>query len=373
MLLILVTVLFLLIYTGLIFYYYFHWKQLPFFKKEKLRADTFISVIIAARNEEQSLPLLLKALTEQTYPRHSFEVIVVDDFSTDKTKEAITPYLKEAVKIIQPEVDATASSKKKAIETGIKNAKGELMLITDADCIPQPQWMEIMHSFYKQTNAVFIAAPVRFSSNSTVLQIFQALDFMTLQGITAASVQANFHTMCNGANLAYTKEAFLNVNGFEGIDNVASGDDMLLMHKIWRNNKPGVLYLKSKEAIVTTKPMNTWKELISQRKRWASKTTYYEDKRILWVLVFIYLFNCLFLVLLMAALINPTFWILPVTYLIFKTVVELFFINSIATFYEQKKLLIYFPFLQPLHIVYTIVIGLISQLGKYQWKGRKTK
>lgn len=103
--------------------------------------------------------------------------------------------------------------------------------------------------------------------------------------------------MCNGANLAYERNSFYRVNGFSGIDTIASGDDMLLMHKI-ANQYPGQIhYLKAEDAIVTTSPMKTWREFLNQRIRWASKAKYYDDKRITAVLILVYLFNLSFLVL----------------------------------------------------------------------------
>jgi len=315
----------------------------------------------------------LKALVEQTYPQDNFEIIVVDDFSTDETASKVKSFVLPNLVLIQPGTSLTSSSKKKAIETGIKTAKGELIVTTDADCLPPKKWLETINSFYVATGARFIAAPVKFSHNNSVIQVFQSLDFLTLQGITAASVAADFHTMCNGANLAYTREAFEQVNGFEGIDRVASGDDMLLMYKI-RKRYPGkIAYLKSKDAIVSSQPMLTWKDLIMQRKRWASKTLVYEDYRIIAVLAFVYLLNCLFIVLILVAIINPFYWWYVLGYWIVKTFIELPFIYSVAKFYAEQSLVRYlFPF-QPLHIFYTVYVGISSQFGKYEWKGRKTK
>jgi cellulose synthase/poly-beta-1,6-N-acetylglucosamine synthase-like glycosyltransferase len=199
------------------------------------------------------------------------------------------------------------------------------------------------------------------------------LDFITLQGITAAGVSANMHSMCNGANLAYLRSAFFEVNGFKGIDKLASGDDMLLMYKIWKKYPQRVHYLKTKEAIIETEPVYSWKDFFLQRIRWSSKATYYKDWRITLVLFFVYLFNFLFLVLLVAAFWNKYYWQVIVFYLLGKTLIELPFVYSVARFYKQERLIIFFPFLQPLHIFYTIVIGLVSQFGTYEWKGRRTK
>jgi cellulose synthase/poly-beta-1,6-N-acetylglucosamine synthase-like glycosyltransferase len=370
--LVIITTGFLLFYALLIFYYFFQWLQAKEFSGNNAAAIS-ISVIIAARNEEGNIGKLLTALQKQTYNKNLFEVIVVDDFSTDKTAEVIQPFLNSRFSSMQPNIHSSQSSKKKAIEAGVQNAKGELIVVTDADCKPKKEWLQCLATFQQKTNAVFIAAPVKLKTSSSLLSIFQSLDFITLQGITAASVTANAHTMCNGANLAYQRSAFNEVNGFSGIDELASGDDMLLMHKIWKKYPKGVYYLKNKQAVIETDPMYTWKSFFQQRVRWSSKAAYYQDWRIKLVLLFIYLFNCLFFILLVFAIVDVYYWWVLIFYLAGKTLIELPFVYSVANFYGEGKLLFYFPFLQPLHIVYTAVIGLISQFGTYEWKGRRTK
>jgi cellulose synthase/poly-beta-1,6-N-acetylglucosamine synthase-like glycosyltransferase len=368
-----ITAVLLGLYGCLILFYGYHWRRLPLFVPQKATPRVPLTVVIAARNEEATLPLLLKRLQEQSYSAELFEVIVVDDFSTDGTAQAVAPFLSERVRLIQPNSDAAASSKKKAIEAGVTAARGELIVITDADCLPSHRWLESMASFYAEKAPVFIAAPVKFLHDGSLVQLFQATDFMVLQGITAASTGANFHTMCNGANLAYTGGAFRAVGGFKGIDAVASGDDMLLMYKIWKQYPGQVLYLKSEEAVVSTEPMKTWKEFYNQRRRWASKTMHYDDYRITATLGLVYLVNLLFIALLVAAWLHPSYGKLVLVYLGVKTLIEFPFVAAVARFYSERRLLPYFPLLQPLHILYTVSVGFLSQLGKYEWKGRQTK
>jgi cellulose synthase/poly-beta-1,6-N-acetylglucosamine synthase-like glycosyltransferase len=371
--LLIVTIVFLLMYAALFFYYYYHWLLVKEYSLDKV-STLFISVVVAARNEELGIEQLIETINRQTYPSHLFEVIIVDDFSTDKTAEVIQPYLNERIKLIHPQqADALHSSKKKAIETGVKNAKGKLIVITDADCLVPPQWLEMIAGFHEKTGSVFIAAPVKFKSNGSLPGIFQSLDFLTLQGITAASVQASFHSMCNGANLAYLRNAFYEVDGFSGIDKVASGDDMLLMYKIWKKHPDKTGYLKNKNAIVETDSMQTWKQFIQQRIRWSGKAVYYNDYRVMAVLMFVYLLNCLFFVLLITAIFHPWYYPVLLFYVIGKTAIEWPFVYSVAKFYNEQKLMKYFPLFQPLHILYVVAIGLISQFVKYEWKGRRTK
>ena len=189
------------------------------------------------------------------------------------------------------------SYKKKAIETGILQSTGKLIVTTDADCRFGPNWLRNLVRCQEQHGAQFIAAPVRMSGKQSFLTIFQTVDFMALQGITGAAVQRRFHAMCNGANLLYTRSAFEAVKGFEGIDNIPSGDDMLLMHKICRRYPDKVFFLKDPAVIVTTAPEKSWKAFFQQRIRWASKAVHYQDKRIVGVLLGLYLLNACFLLL----------------------------------------------------------------------------
>ncbi len=358
-------------YGILILYYWQSWKSIPDVIVSSQIPSIRISVIIPARNEEENIGGLLKALQQQTYPKNLFEIIVVDDHSADKTAAIVSQFT--GVQLITLNDDAINSYKKKAIEKGIAAASGELIVTTDADCIPPTGWLQTIASFKKKINAGFIVAPVVFDCNSSPGQVFQAMDFMVLQGITAASVYKKMHSMCNGANLAYERQLFYDVDGFAGIDHIASGDDMLLMHKIAKKYPDRIHYMKSAVAIVSTQPMPTWKQFFNQRIRWASKATHYEDKRIFWVLLLVYLFNLSFLVLAIAGFWNNYFWLIFLIGWVLKTLVELPFFYSLSKFFNKQWAVRYFFFFQPLHIFYTIISGLLGQFGKYEWKGRKVK
>jgi cellulose synthase/poly-beta-1,6-N-acetylglucosamine synthase-like glycosyltransferase len=248
-------------------------------------------------------------------------------------------------------------------------------------------WLQTIDSFYQKTGASFMAMPVKYDAPKNFTEAFQSLDFMTLQGITGASVHKHLHSMCNGANLAYTKKAFEQVNGFKGIDNIASGDDMLLMHKIYLQDPQKVFFIKSQELIVQTVPMHTVKDFFNQRIRWASKADRYDDKRIFGVLLMVYFFNLLLLLLPMVSLFNNavvSFHLYPfritaslMEYWLFlmlcKTFIEMLFLFPVARFFKQISLLWLFPIMQPFHIVYTVIAGWLGKFGSYKWKGRNVK
>ena len=376
---ILIFLLLLFGYALLIDYYRRAWKKIPLFDAANKNPTLFISVVIAARNEEANIEGLLKSLREQSYPSELFELIVVDDHSEDKTWELIQQnkelvslksiQLKDRVK----EGERLGSYKKRAIEEGISIASGKLIVTTDADCRFHQDWLKTIAAFYEENNPKFIAAPVKLTGNSSVLSIFQILDFLVLQGITGASVHKRFNSLCNGANLAYERTAFYEVKGFEGVDKIASGDDLLLMHKIFLKYPNDVLYLKSDAAIVHTDTQKTWKEFFQQRIRWSSKADSYQDKRIFWVLLFVYLINCCFVALAVAAFFKLSWLVVFLLFLLAKILIEFPFVNAIALFFKQENLMRYFPFLQPIHILYTIVAGTFGKFGSFEWKGRRIK
>ncbi|HEY5464331.1 MAG TPA: glycosyltransferase [Hanamia sp.] len=387
MIFIIITILFLLPYVVLILYYRTSWLGIPDFIPSRRIPESelpFVSIIIAARNEEQNIGNCIQSIINQTYPQNKWEVIVTDDHSTDKTVAIINSYKKENIRAINL-ADFTKnkilnSYKKKSIETAIQFAKGELIVTTDADCVASAKWIETLVVFYKEKKLVFVALPVVFQNPlsqdsffKSFFNTFQSLDFMTLQGITGASVFKKFHSMCNGANLAYEKKVFYEVNGFEGIDEIASGDDMLLMHKIQEVYPEKIMFLKSTDVIVQTKPAETLKDFMNQRIRWASKADKYTDKKITAVLFLVYLLNVWIFILGVSSFffIKPFFIFLIA--IIIKTIAEIFFLYPVAKFFGKQKLLWWFVPAQPFHIIYTLVAGWLGKFGSYRWKGRTVK
>lgn len=332
---------------------------------------TTLSVIVPARNESENIVRLLRAIKDQDYPEEYIELIIVDDFSTDDTAALVRSFSMSNLYLIHPMPHSGKSSKKSAIEAGIKASGGKLIVTTDADCIPPTSWLKSINNFFLQTNSEMIASPVKLSYGGALLDKFQALDFLTLQGITGGSVQTQLHVMCNGANLAYSRKAFNAVNGFAGVDHVASGDDLLLMYKIKKKYPGKVHFLKNTQAIVLTLPQSGISRFFNQRKRWASKTFAYQERILIAILAFVYLFNCSLFGLMIAGFYNYHYWLIALVLIALKTIVEWPFIYSVAEYYQEKKLLKYFIFFQPFHIIYTVITGIISQTSQYSWKARK--
>ena len=364
-----------ILYALLLMAYRYWFSKLSIFKPTDISAPkTQFSIIIPARNEAANIKACVESILAQDYPKEAFEIIVMDDFSEDDTAfivEALhhqysNVHLLRLADYFKP--NELTAFKKKAIEKAVLHAKGDWIITTDADCKVPTQWLSLYHAYIIKEQPVFVAAPVMFIKTAGILNQFQILDFLALQGITAASVGAGKHSMSNGANLAFEKAAFIAVGGYQGVDHIASGDDMFLMHKMKKTLAKPIGYLFHPDAIVLTDAMPTWKEFVMQRIRWSSKARYYDDRSIFWVLLLVYLFNLSFLLM----FILGDFKSLIIA-LAFKTFFELFFLDPVAQFFHKKEELRYFPLYQPIHILYNIVAGLFGQIKMYTWKGRKVK
>jgi cellulose synthase/poly-beta-1,6-N-acetylglucosamine synthase-like glycosyltransferase len=392
-LLILFTGILLGIYAVLIFYYHRIWDQVPVPVDAPLKwtgysvkntangsaadfpaAAIQVTVIIPARNEATHMENCLQSIFSQSYPKDLTEIIIVNDFSTDDTAARVLVHRDKCrlLNLADYVSDPLNAYKKKAIETGIANSSGELIICTDADCTMGPDWLRTLVSVYANENCHFIAAPVKIIPNRSALAVFQTLDFISLQGITGAAVYKNLYPMCNGANLAYTRRAYETVGGFSDIDHIASGDDMLLMKKIQSRFPGKTRYLKDPRAIVCTGPAENISGFFSQRIRWASKISHYKHPATFITLALVFLVN-LGLLLLFISCIFYGHWRWLLVLIAFKTISEYFFVSKVAAFFGQKSLMKYFPFCQPFHIVYTVIAGSFGSFGKYEWKNRKVK
>jgi glycosyltransferase involved in cell wall biosynthesis len=366
-------------YAGLMLIYSYGWsKQKDFILQQNYEASTLISIVIPARNEAANIANCIDSILEQRYPPELFEIIIVDDHSTDNTAAIVHAYAEGNVHYLSlaDHIDSDRvmnSYKKAALAAGIAYSKGPLIVTTDADCTMPNTWLTHIAAKYEQEHPVMIVAPVIFTTNSTAVQLFQLIDFMSMQGITAAAHALRMGNMSNGANLAFTKAAYQSVNGYQGIDALASGDDYLLMVKLNKQYPGRIAYLKSPFATVRTLPQPTWHSFLQQRIRWASKSGKYNDGKLTAILLLVYLFNCALFAAWLAAPFSDAWLSVASAMLTIKIVTELLFLFPVAHFFRRRWELRYFLPLQPLHVIYIVTAGFLGFVGKYQWKGRTVK
>ena len=336
------------------------------------------SVIIPARNEATNIAKCINSICANNYPTHLYEIIVVDDYSEDETSSIVKQLQQQysnlkLVKLNEILGETNLNSyKKKSIEIGIANAVNEFIICTDADCIVPKNWLMYFDGFLQKTRAVFVAAPVEFIKENSLLNDFQYIDFLAMQSITAAAVTKGFQAMCNGANMAYSRNVFYQVDGFKNIDNIASGDDMLLMQKIKAKFPTRVGYLFAKEAVVKTPAAPSIKEFLNQRIRWASKSKNYKDFNVLLVLLLVYLLNISLALGFIIGLFNISLLVKIFLLIVLKSGVEFYFLDKSKNMFSGFSYL-KFLVLQPFHMVYIILAGWLGYFKKYEWKGRKVQ
>ena len=389
---------FTIFYVSIMLTYKNEWNDIEEIHFLNENPTTTVTVIIPARNEAKKIGHLLHDITQQVYPVTLTEVIIIDDFSEDATYSICEHYAAQFnyIKVfkLQDILNGniqTKAYKKKAIEAAVNLAKGQLIITTDADCRLQQHWIHSIVSFYEKEKCSLIAGPVGFYNEKTKFQHFQALDFCGMQAITGSSLGLGMFNMANGANLAYERKAFLEVNGYQDVDQKASGDDMLLVYKIAKKSPDKVRFLKNRAAIVLTEPMHTLHDFLQQRFRWTSKSASYQDKRITAILGFVYLFvlsiwinafycigrtvySIIFPTQTLIGLIDflPVFFVLLmlIFQLICKTIIDYQFLKTASAFFNRHDLMKSFFTSELLHIWYIPFVGTFGNILKYNWKGR---
>lgn len=357
------------------------WTRMPVFRPVQRQSpdddgEMLISVVIPVRNEEQNIRALLEDLDCQQLDKALFEVWVADDNSTDDTKSIVKDFAAQSdlnLYLLELNDDRVASPKKRAISAAIQKAGGRLIVTTDGDCRVGKEWLPAIASCYHATGARCISGPVTFTEEETLADCLQTVEFSSLVGSGACAIAAGRPTMCNGANFAYEKSVFWEVGGFEGVDQIASGDDELLMQKIVRKYPDGIAFLKSPEAVVRTAPHPTWAGFRRQRQRWASKWKYYES---LWpkvLAVFIFLSSLSVLAAAVAYVSGALSGYTLVSLVLLRILPEWLFIGSVLRFLEKEHTIPYIPLVQVIYPFYVLFFGLAGQKDSYSWKGRRLK
>jgi len=359
-------------YIGFTIFLLINWERTKYFHLTSTTSYEFISIIASVRNEEENIENLLKCLNAQTYPKNKFEVIVANDSSTDNTPLLVNRFATNADIAIRL-LNIEANGKKKAIEAAIKESKGNLIVTIDGDCIAGTEWISIINAYYQKHKPKMICGGVTFYDEHTLFEKMQTIEFASLTGSGAACLKAGFPNMCNGANLVYEKQAFYQVNGFTGNEAIASGDDEFLMHKIAEQFPGQVQFLKSKEAIVYTKPRKNIKDFISQRTRWASKWKHYQFKSIKLLAFFIFFYNSLLILTFALSILGYYSWHIWLIQVVFKALTEYLFLGRILTFFGKGINIFIFIITALVYPFYVVLSGLVSRRRNYQWKGRSIK
>ena len=356
-----------IIYFILMFIFIYGEIRTEIHSSDSISNSTKVSVIVAVRNEETNILKLIQSIQKQKYSKNLFEVIFVNDHSTDKTHSIIENNLAENFKLLH--LRENEFGKKQAIKNAISEATGEIIVTIDGDCSMQENWLQSIVSFYEIQHSDMIIAPVMFEKRKSFLGIFQFYDFLALISSTLGACGVKKPIMCNGANLIYKKQIYNELINPTN-ENTASGDDMFLMINLKKQNKK-IDFLNSNEALVTTKSETNFVSFINQRIRWAGKNTKHNDFDIYLVGIIVYLFNLSILIFGILSISNVENFIYFFQILVVKTFIEFLLLSIPANIYKQKISLTSFFIIQPFHNIYTVLIPILSIIFPYKWKERK--
>ena len=335
------------------------------FSKAEFIPKTSFSIVVPFRNEKENLPNLLHSISLLNYPKELVEVILVDDDSDDEFRIQNLEFRIQMIKNVRK----SNSPKKDAIETAIQIAKHDWIITTDADCLVQKDWLTIYDQYIQKNEVEMVASGVCYIPKNGFLSAFQNLDFLSLQGATIGSFGINQPFMCNGANFAYSKSFFKELNGFQGNETIASGDDVFLLQKAVSVAPKKVGFLLAKESIVATNPVATWSDLFQQRVRWASKSTGYSSVYGKLLALVVFGGNLAWIVSFLLWLVGLLDQNIFMLFVALKFLIDFILLFKTANFFESK--LQYVLASSLLYPFFSVSVAVYSLFGKYNWKGRK--
>lgn len=325
----------------------------------------FISVLIPIRNEEKNIRQCIDSILQNSYPKSRYEIIVLNDFSTDTSSSIVLNMGCPNLLLINCEDHislAKNSSKKKAIQIGLEKCKGEIVLQTDGDTTVGKEWLSNHGSKHSDKKYTFLGGPIKIKHKNSLLTQFQSLDNMGMMAVTNAGIKSQKWYMANGANMSFRKQNFgTSKNG----DDYSSGDDMFLIQRLAQDDKNQIQFILKNASMVETDAMNSFKSLVSQRTRWASKNAKYSDIYLNSLMIFIWSLN---LYLLLIVFVNPFF---SLVFIGIKAIFDVIYLRRLMPFFNEKIPLSRVYLLSIVHSIYIVVFGLVSLISpKYRWKSR---
>ncbi len=349
-------------------------RQLKPFVLESFPIKTQFSVIIPFRNEAKNLEPLLQSFVDLDYPKTQFEIILVNDFSSDNYKPIIAKFKTDLPNLtcIDSEVSDT-SPKKAALTLGISKSQFDWILTTDADCIVPKNWLKAYNQKIIKDAPLFIAGLVKFKLSKSFLNHFQCLDLLSLQATLLGTFGLKKPMLCHGANVCYAKSLFYDLNGFKSHQNIASGDDMFLLEAAFKKHPDKLSVLNSLEAVVTTNSEPNLKALLSQRTRWAAKATSYKNSTIKMIGVIVFAMNLLLISLAVLSVLGLFSSKLFGLIFLVKFNIDALILYPMARFFKQETVIksyVLSSFLYPLFSVTSVFLGFTKG---YTWKERQFK
>lgn len=332
------------------------------------KKNIFISIVIAMRNEKENLDGLFQSLSALNYPLTDFEIILIDDHSSDDSTNAAKKWMDRFSSLTIRSLDENQIGKKAALSLGISLARGEVITTTDADCILPENWLKQINNGFQDEMIQMLMGAVALQNNDRFFAQLQSIEFASVIGTGVATCALGKPTMCNGANLSFRRKIFDQVNGYQGNEHVATGDDEFLMRKIEERYPGSIRVLNMAQSVVITQPQNSWNKFLHQRLRWASKWSVNTSFFARVLAVFIFSLQASWFLLIIHTVNAQS--IFAISLFTLKVLADLLFLSTVCRSLNMSFNPLAFIALQFLYPVYVLFIGFFSQLKNHQWKGR---
>jgi poly-beta-1,6-N-acetyl-D-glucosamine synthase len=347
------------------------WEKAMAPKGEGKSINKKISVIIPFRNEEANLGNVIDDLVDQGYPASSYEAIFVDDHSTDRSTEIVALKIAALNNFRLISLPANVEGKKRAITQGITMSNGDIIVTTDADCRLSQSWITSINDQFQGDDVKMVFGGVKIEDDGSLFSRFQAMEFISLIGSGAATLHVGYPSMCNGANLAFQRSAFIEVGGYEGNFNIPSGDDEFFMRKINTTFPQSIDFMNRPESVVSTKAQKSVKAFLYQRLRWAGKWKHNSSLQTKLLALFIFLFQLSIIGVVSLVLMNKLDLKIAMFLIGSKIVLEFIFLSKVCVFLGARWRTTYFLLLQLIYPFYVVAIAIASNFVSPLWKGRK--
>lgn len=330
--------------------------------------ESKISVIIPVRNEENNIIQCLESLKNQNYKTTDFEVIIIDDHSTDNTQNVINDFItaNEINCRVYSLTDKT--SKKEALKFGVELSSYDIIATTDGDCVLPKKWLKnISQHFNNETD--MLLGPIIYKEQKGSLYWFQMLDMLAIQGIEFGTLNYQKPILNNAANLVYSKKTYSKEGGFD-VFNTPSGDDIFLLEKFKLKGKK-INGLLIHDFIVETESESTFSDFLNQKLRWSSKSKFYSDKLLIFFSSIVLMQNISLIFIYLGIPLVEKYSIILTILLFCKWLIDFILLFLVASFFKRKKALMYFIPVQVIYPFYIILIWIASMTMEFEWKGRK--
>jgi len=343
------------LYFILITIFFVGWKRInAFVPKGNEQLKSLVSVVVPCRNEENYVRRLIACMAQQS--NQNFELILVNDHSVDATRNYI-----KAAQLQYPKIqliDAIGYGKKNALKEGILKSNGDIIITTDADCMPSYHWLESIASYQRRYDCDLIICPVKLSGKDSFFSYIQILEFTSLVASAAGAAGMGMPILCNAANLAFKKDVWLACH--KGLhEEEPSGDDVFLLECIKKRGGK-IRFLKSESAFVTTRQAGTLLDLIKQRRRWSAKSRLYTDWQLISTALIVMITSLLLLIWGVLSFYKLNYLYAFSVFFVLKYLLDSIFLSSVSKFFQLNNIWLYSFLLSIIYPFYIVFVGISS-------------